>query len=156
MIEARTLKREWIVVSKSVPKYMLLAVLSIVVVGLYWLLIRPNTYTYDTALKNGDVVMGAGGVANVEKLYAFIENTEHSQADQIRITAYTKEGNAIIFDLEFDGEIIKCTSDNTRDRYGITLFKEYGEYNKVTKDERNDYFLIDETGKYDDLWIFQE
>jgi len=143
-------------VIKSVTKYMLLAVLSIVVVGLYWLLIRPNTYSYDTALKNGEVVMGASGVANVEKLHVFIENTKRGQAVQIRITAYSKEGSPIIFDLEFDGEIIKCTSDNTRDRYGITLFKEYGEYNKVTKDERNDYFLIDETGKYEDLWIFQE
>lgn len=142
--------------NKSIKRITLFAVIFLVAVGFYWLLIRPNTYTYDTALKNGDVVMGAGGVANVEKLYAFIDNVELKKSDQIRITAYSKEGNPIIFDLEFDGVIIKCTSDNTRDRYGITLFKEYGEYNKITKDERNDYFLIDETGKYEDRWIFQE
>ena len=140
----------------TVKKVILFSVLIMIAAFFYWTWIRPNTYPYETAVKNGDVVMGAGGVENVEKLYAFMENTENSRVDQIRITAYSKEGNPIIFDLKFEGEIIKCTSDNTRDRYGIRLFKAYGEYTKILKDERKDYFLIDETGKYEDRWIFQE
>ena len=140
----------------TVKKVILISVLLMIAALFYWTLIHPNTYPYETAVKNGDVVMGAGGVANVEKLYKFIENTENSQADQIRITAYSKEGSPIIFDLEFNGEIIKCTSDNTRDRYGIRLFKAYGAYTKIIKDESKNYFLMDETGKYEDRYIFQE
>ena len=150
------LEKERIFVGKQIQKYLLLAVFIFIVIGFYRFLIYQNTYPYVTALKNGDVVMGAGGVANVEKLYTFIDNLEHDQADSIQITAYSKEGSPSIFDLEFDGILIKCTSDNTRDRYGITLFKEYGEYTKVEKNERKDYFLIDETGKYEERWIFQE
>jgi hypothetical protein len=142
--------------NKSIRRLILYTVLFLIIAGFYWVAIRPNAYPYESALKNGDVVMGASGVANVEKLYAFIENLEQNQADQIRITAYSKEGRPIIFDLEFNGEIIKCKSDNTRDRYGITFFKEYGEYTKVIRNERKDYFLIDDTGKYEDRWIFQE
>ncbi|MDF2589306.1 MAG: hypothetical protein K0S41_3147 [Anaerocolumna sp.] len=51
---------------------------------------------------------------------------------------------------------IKCTTDNTRNLYGRDYTKRYGEYIKIMKDEKNDYSLVDETGKYEDQWIFQE
>lgn len=51
---------------------------------------------------------------------------------------------------------IKCTTDNTRNLYGRDYTKSYGEYTKIMKDERNDYSLVDETGKYEEQWIFQE
>jgi hypothetical protein len=82
-----SLRRERIVIKKFINRFTLFAVLILIAVGLYRFVIHPGTYTYDTAIKNGDVVMGAGGVANVEKLHEFIENLEHGQFDQIRITA---------------------------------------------------------------------
>ncbi|MBK1812158.1 DUF4362 domain-containing protein [Clostridium sp. YIM B02505] len=131
-------------------------VLTLIVVGIYWLIIHPKSYSYDTAVGNGDVVMGAGGKANIEKFHSFIKNVQNKQTDKIRITAYSKEGNPTIFDLDFDGKIIKCTTDNTRDLYGRELSKRYGEYTKIIKNDINDYSLVDETGKYKNQWIFQE
>lgn len=125
-------------------------------VGIYWFVIHTNSYNYNTAIKNGDVVMGASGLANVANLHTFIEKVRNSQPDKIRVTAYSKEGHPIIFDLDFDGKIIKCTTDNTRNLYGREYFKKHKEYTKIIKDEINDYFLVDETGKYKNQWIFQE
>jgi len=100
--------------------------------------------------------MGAGGLANVDKFHSFIKNVEYKQPDKIRITAYSKEGYPEIFNLDFDGNIIKCTTDNTRNLYGREKAKRYGEYTKITKDEINDYSLVDETGKYEEQCILQE
>ncbi|HCL03021.1 MAG TPA: hypothetical protein DHW61_11535 [Lachnoclostridium phytofermentans] len=132
----------------------LIIVLALTFGGVYWFIIHPKTYKYDTAVKNGDVVMGAGGSANVGKFHSFIKNVENKQPDKIRITAFSKEGYPKIFDLDFDGNIIKCTTDNTRNLFGRDNTKKYGEYTKITKDEKNDYMLEDETGK--GVWIFQE
>jgi hypothetical protein len=100
--------------------------------------------------------MVAGCKANIEKFHTFIENVEKKQSDKIRITVYSKEGYPTIFDLDFDGKVIKCTTDNTRNPYGRNWFKKYGEYTKISKNEINDYFLVDETGKYKNEWIYQE
>lgn len=138
---------------KSITKPIILALIAI---AFYWFVIHPNTYRYHTAVKNGDVVMGPSGKKNVEKLYTFIKNVEIKQADKIRITAYSKEGDPEIIDLNFDGKIIKATIDNTRDHYGRDWHKKHGEYTKITKDEKKNYLLIDESGKYPDVWIYQE
>lgn len=126
------------------------------IIGVYWFIIHPKSYDYDKAVKNGDVVNGAGGLANVDKFHTFIKNVDNKKPDKIRITAYSKEGYPEIFDLDYDGNIIKCTIDNTRNLYGRDNTKRYGEYTKITKDEINDYSLVDETGKYEEQWIFQE
>ena len=126
------------------------------IIGLYWFIIHPKSYDYDKAIKNGDVVMGAGGLTNVDKFHSFIMNVENKKPDKIRITAYSKEGYPQIFDLDYDGNIIKCSIDNTRNLYGRDKTKRYGEYTKITKDEINDYSLVDESGKYEKQWIFQE
>lgn len=131
-------------------------VLTLIATGVYWFLIHPTSYKYNTAVRNGDVVMGPVGFANVEKFHTFIKNVENKQSDKIRIAAYSKEGYPTIFDLDFNGKIIKCTTDNTRNPYGRNNFKKHGEYTKILKDEINDYSLVDETGKYKNVWIFQE
>jgi hypothetical protein len=142
---------------KRVVKICILIIVLIpTIIGVYWFMIHPKSYNSDKAVKNGDVVMGPGGLVNVDKFHSFIKNVENQQPDKIRITAYSKEGYPEIFDLDFDGDIIKCTTDNTRNLYGREKTKRYGEYTKITKNEINDYFLVDETGKYEEQWIFQE
>lgn len=128
--------------------------LALTISGAYWFIIHPKTYNYDTAVKNGDVVMGASGLANIDKLHSFIKNVENMQPDKIRITAYSKEGYPEIFDLDFDGKLIKCTTDNTRNLYGRDFTKKHGEYTRITKDENYNYMLEDEAGK--SVFIFQE
>ncbi len=150
-------KKRWgNVVKKIVIICILIIVLVPTMIGVYWFIIHPKSYDYDKAIKNGDVVMGPGGLVNVDKFHSFINNVENKQPDKIRITAYTLEGNPGIFDLDFDGSIIKCTIDNTRDLYASDRTKRYGEYTKITKNKTNDYSLVDEKGKYEDQWILQE
>lgn len=138
----------------------LVCVLLVMLLGvvIYRYLISPTSYEYETAIKNGDVVSGPNGNANVDKLYKFVENVESMNEDKIRITVYTHEGDAIIFDLEYYGKVIKCTKDSRRDSYGSKT-NEYGEYTKIQKEEANNltnYYLFDETSKYENLYIFQE
>ncbi|MDO9593194.1 MAG: DUF4362 domain-containing protein [Erysipelotrichaceae bacterium] len=139
---------------KIVKRLMVIIFLALTFVGVYWFAIHPNSYKYDTAIKNGDVVMWAGGLVNLDKFHAFIKNMENKQPEKIRITAFSKEEYPAVFDLDFYGENIKCTTDNTRDLYGRDCTKKYGEYTKITKNEINFHILVDETGKYQDTWLF--
>lgn len=141
---------------KTIKGAIIFLVVALMSIGTYLVIIYPNSYNYDTAVKNGDVVMGAGGPDNVDKLHAFIMKVENKQSDKIRITAYSKEGYPTIFDLDFDGKIITCTTDNTRNRYGRDELKNQGKYTKIIKNEMNDYFLVDELGENENKWIFQE
>ena len=141
---------------KIIKSVIIASGLALIAIGAYWFLIHPNSYKYDTAVKNGDVVMGASGLKNVKKFHAFIEKVENKQSDKVRITAYSKEGYPIIFDLDFDGKIINCTTDNTRNIFGREYSIKHKEYTKIIKNEINDYSLVDETGKFEDEWIFQE
>ncbi len=130
--------------------------LVLIISGVYWYIIHPHSYNYDTAVKNGDVVAGADGLKNVDQFHAFIKNVENKQPDKIRITAFSKEGYPEVFDINFDGNIIKCTTDNTRNLYGRDNTKRYGEYTKIIKNEINDYILVDETKRYESEGLFQE
>ena len=121
-------------------------------------LIHPNTYKYKTAAKNNNVVNSFQGNVNVDKLYNFISNVESKKQDKIRIVSYTIEGDAMITDLQYDGNIIKCRTDSTRDRFGSRTIN-YGEYTKIIINENDgylNYMLVDESGKYSDEGIFHE
>ncbi len=123
---------------------------------IYWFLIHPNSYKFDTAVKNGDIVMGPAGKRNVDRLHVFITNIVEKRPDTVRITTYSKEGYPTIFDLVYDGQIIKCTEDNTRNLCGRVITTRYGEYTRIIKQDNRDYVLVDQTGKYEPKWIFQE
>lgn len=128
-------------------------IVVVFVIGIAAYGILHKQYSYDSAVKNGDVVFTLGKKANMEKLYSFIDNIDNRKPDKIRITYYTVEGDPIIFDAEYDGNSIKCFSDNTRDEYGDKTIQ-YFEYTKIVKDENNNrYIFVDDTGKYDDRFI---
>jgi hypothetical protein len=141
---------------KIVKKIIPCLALIFVMFGVYWFVIHPNTYKLNTAVNNGDVVMGPEGLVNLEKFHVFVKNIENKHPDQIRITTYSKEGYPTIYDLYYDGKVIKCTIDNTRNLYGREYFKRYSEYTKIAKNITNDYILEDNTGKYKTQWILQE
>jgi hypothetical protein len=98
------------------------------------------------------------GNFNIDKLYNFINNVESKKQDKLRIVSYTKEGDAIITDLQYDGNIIKCRTDSTRDRFGSRMIS-HGEYTKIVMEENDSYInyrIVDESCKYQDERIFQE
>jgi hypothetical protein len=65
-----------------------------------------------------DIVDSHGDITNIEKFMKFVENVNQGREDKIRVVRYTIEGDPILHDLEYDGEIITSTTDTTRDEYG--------------------------------------
>lgn len=99
------------------------------------------TYTQ----KVEDIVDMHGDIENIERFYQFIENIENNNADEIRVVSYTTEGDPIIRDLSFDGEVIEATLDSRRDKYGpgsldTTTCQSIEAEETV---ERTDYLLTD-------------
>jgi hypothetical protein len=47
-----------------------------------------------------------------------MKNVKKKQQDQIRVTKYTIEGGAIIYELIYDGSAIQSTYDDSRELYG--------------------------------------
>ncbi|WP_051475755.1 DUF4362 domain-containing protein [Bacillus sp. J37] len=68
---------------------------------------------------NEDVVDTHGEITNLEKFMKFVENVNQGEEDNIRIVRYTTEGDPILHDLEYDGEMITSTTDTTRDEFGV-------------------------------------
>lgn len=67
-----------------------------------------------------DVVDRHGEISNIDKFKSFIENVEGGVKDEIRITVYTTEGDPIFYYLNYDGNKIQYTYDNSQDGYAGT------------------------------------
>ncbi|MGX1826697.1 DUF4362 domain-containing protein [Paenibacillus taichungensis] len=72
----------------------------------------------EQAEQSGDVVVLLEGMRNQDKWNTFVKNVKNKQQDQVRVTMYTIEGGAIIYELIYDGSVIQSTYDNSRDAYG--------------------------------------
>jgi len=134
----------------------LILVLSgmVYIINLY--IYHPNSYRDKKAISNGDVVMAADGLHNMDGFYNLLEAIDGKEPfGSIRITCYSKEGYPIIFDINYDGETIYCITDNTRNLFGRDKKKEYGDYTSYEVRGNNDYFLLDSSGTYEDRWIIQ-
>ncbi|HHW36420.1 MAG TPA: DUF4362 domain-containing protein [Bacillales bacterium] len=74
-------------------------------------------YRSGDAIKNGDIVNLHGKVENIKRFESFLANVEAKDKDQIRITSYTIEGDPIFDTLDFSGEEISYTYDNSQDAF---------------------------------------
>ncbi|GGF92713.1 DUF4362 domain-containing protein [Paenibacillus aceti] len=70
------------------------------------------------AKKQGYVVAGPPGLANVDKLEKFYEEYLNQISSTVALAHYTDEGDPIYVDLEFNGEEILYTYDNSWDGFG--------------------------------------
>lgn len=75
-------------------------------------------YVAENALQNGDVVLQNGNWVNTESIEKFLQNVSSRQQDWIRMTRFTEEGDAILFELLYDGTSFWFMADNSRDVYG--------------------------------------
>ncbi len=84
-----------------------------------------------------------GQIENTERFTEFLKNVEQEQKDNIRIVRYTEEGDPMLPDLEYDGEIIKSTTDTRRDKFGEGSIKTTicTSMEVVETTERTDYIL---------------
>jgi PBP1b-binding outer membrane lipoprotein LpoB len=74
-------------------------------------------YNSETAIENGDIVNIHGNISNLDKFGNFIKNVESGSKDKIRITMYTVEGDPIFYNLNYDGNQIQYTFDNSLDGF---------------------------------------
>lgn len=91
--------------------------LILVTVGGF-LYLTIQIFESETLIKKGDVVVSISDVKNIDKFYQFIEDVKNKKKSQVRIVAFTKEGDPIIEELKFDGKIIRYTHDDSRDTFG--------------------------------------
>ncbi|OXS76322.1 hypothetical protein B1B04_04915 [Lysinibacillus sp. KCTC 33748] len=71
----------------------------------------------EEAMKNGDVVNVHGKISNLDKFENFIKNAKKGVKDDVRITMYTIEGDPIFYNLNYDGNEIQYTYDDSQDGY---------------------------------------
>lgn len=113
--------------------------------------LAEQRYYVEFAIQNGDVVDVHGQHYNEEKLEQFMVNVKKRRNDKVRITRYTIEGDALIIDLEFDGEKIYYTYDTTRDAYGEHgVFKKEFPADSIYK-TGSEYYLKDSS---DEVWLY--
>ena len=76
-------------------------------------------YTMEEAKENGDIIV-QNGVTNSDRFESFLNKSKQGKSDQIRITAYTIEGDPIVYDVEYGGKTYQYSSDSSRDQFGST------------------------------------
>ncbi len=73
----------------------------------------------EEAKENGDIIV-QNGVTNSDRFESFLNKSKQGKSDQIRITAYTTEGDPIVYDVEYGGKTYQYSSDSSRDQFGTT------------------------------------
>ncbi|MFC4355006.1 DUF4362 domain-containing protein [Chryseomicrobium palamuruense] len=72
-----------------------------------------------------DIVDTHGEITNLEQLEEFIQKVEVFEPDSVRIISYTTEGDPIVKEVEFTGELFEITYDTRRDGFGSQVIRNY-------------------------------
>ena len=90
-----------------------------------------------------DIVDMHGEIENKERFEEFLDNVGKDQKDSIRVVSYTEEGDPMIHNLEYDGAVIKSTTDTRRDKFGEGSINNTSctSVETVETKERTDYIL---------------
>ncbi|SFB07907.1 MULTISPECIES: DUF4362 domain-containing protein [unclassified Bacillus (in: firmicutes)] len=72
-----------------------------------------------------EIVERHGGLENIERLDKFITNVEKGLKDKVRLVRYTIEGDPIYHNIDYDGENLDYTVDNSEDEYGAGEVENY-------------------------------
>lgn len=72
------------------------------------------------SVKDSDIVFDYQGeiTSNLGKLEEFIVNVKNGTEDKVRIVRNTLEGDPIFDTLDYNGETIQHTYDNSQDKHG--------------------------------------
>ncbi|WP_442637381.1 DUF4362 domain-containing protein [Rossellomorea marisflavi] len=76
-----------------------------------------GAYNSDEAIERGDVVV-QNGVENPGPFIEFVKSVEDKNEATLRITGYTKEGDPVFHDVEYDGSEFGFSFDNSHDKFG--------------------------------------
>jgi len=86
----------------------------------------PIDYTRETAVMNNDIMFDQFIAYNVNRFYEFLDNVNNRIPDKIRITLYGIDGPATTSILQYNGDFIRLTIDETRYGYNDEYFNYYG------------------------------
>lgn len=102
----------------------------------------PKDYSLMQAVRDNCVISIHGlKIYNKDELDTFLQNVENNKPDFIRCVSYTIEGDAIITDVNFEGNsIFSICNDLTRDEYSSPADRRYryGKFTKIIIDETDD------------------
>ncbi|MDT9025874.1 DUF4362 domain-containing protein [Rossellomorea yichunensis] len=94
-----------------------------------------------------DVVNTHGNIENMERFEEFYKNVGDDVEDRIRIVTYTEEGDPVLHDLDYDGNVLHSVRDSRRDTFGsgeiVEMSCENIEYIQKRKMADNIYKLAD-------------
>lgn len=65
-----------------------------------------------------DIIDTHGKLENKERFNEFLFHVQQGVKDHIRVVKYTEEGAPILYDYNFDKEIVNVTIDTRRDGFG--------------------------------------
>lgn len=68
--------------------------------------------------RNSDIVNTHGDIRNADRMNEFLLSIESNIKDQVRVVNYTHEGDPIIHDLEYDGQILTSIINTEYDEFG--------------------------------------
>ncbi|MGV2883574.1 DUF4362 domain-containing protein [Paenibacillus taichungensis] len=77
-----------------------------------------NPYSSKDAERDGHVVSGPAGQANVEKLERFYIRFQSKEQDKLRIVHYTDEGDPVYLDLKSTDQSIQFSRDTSEEKFG--------------------------------------
>ena len=124
-------------------KLMLIFFLPIFLIGCQ----EENTNVIQTELpeyspSDADIVV-RGSVQNLNRFEEFLSKIDEETEDSIRIVTYTEEGDPILHDLTYDGNVILSTTDTRRDHFGIGSLASTSckSITQVKRTSRTDYIL---------------
>ncbi|MEK3975778.1 DUF4362 domain-containing protein [Psychrobacillus sp. FSL K6-1267] len=98
-----------------------------------------------------DIVDTHGDLQNFNRFEEFLSNLNNEQKDNLRIVTYTTEGDPILRDLAYDGNVIISKLDTRRDHFGAGSLKTTSCSSLVTvlSKTRTDYELEGCQDEYD-------
>ncbi|MGI6451468.1 MAG: DUF4362 domain-containing protein [Desulfitobacteriia bacterium] len=146
-------------VIKKVIKKVIIPVLIMLLLFLTACSSASDSYDFETAIRNGDVVNVHGQTYNVEQLDAFLANVKSGHKAEVQITEYTIEGDPILQILAYDGQVIRYTYDNSRDKFaGSDKGKKQSEMVDILQEENEDtviWYLVDAQGNKNAIFNMQ-
>ncbi|WHY27775.1 DUF4362 domain-containing protein [Bacillus wiedmannii] len=137
-------------------RFLLIMILLLIVISTIGC--SSGAYSYEEAIKKGDIVYQVKA-DNLERFEKFLDNLSNKKEDTIRVTSYTKEGDPIFEDLQFDGKSIQYTYDNSNDAYaGNDKGIETDVCTEIIKKENEqgqDDFFVSGCSKGDDRFLIR-
>lgn len=76
-------------------------------------------------ISSEDIIDKHGNITNQKRMEEFMQRVETFEPDAVRIISYTTEGDPIVKNVEFTGELFELSYDTRRDAFGSQVIRNY-------------------------------